>query len=112
MCLRNGDTTSFYLIFQSLVSASLPRCWVSNQLNVGIWKDSSVLHPALHSLGQEGFLLILNSPSHNKVVGSKLGGFRTVWEKTLSSAGIGSLNAWEQASFSGKWFPHEFPHTS
>lgn len=94
MCLRNGDTISFYLIFQSLVSASFPRCWVSYGLNVGIWKDSSVLHPALQSLGQEGFLPILNSPSQHKVIGSKLGGFRTVWEKTLSSVGIGSLNAW------------------
>lgn len=76
--LQERGHYSFYLIFQSLVSASFPRCWVSHGLNIGIWKYSSVLHSALQSVGQEGFLHIPNSSQNNKVIGSKWGGFPTV----------------------------------
>lgn len=70
MCLRNGDTISFYLIFQSLISASLFKMLGEQWAEYWNLEVFLCLHPALQCLSHEGFLPILNSSECNKIIGS------------------------------------------
>ena len=62
-----------------LIQCFSPRCWVSNRLDLGIWRHLSVVFTlALQRFGSEEFLPSLNSSRYNKILGSKLSGFRAI----------------------------------